>query len=118
MERAHGYALRCGQGGVRALPERVYGRREGRERAEGEGDRADRGEIEDKERENGPGCRSHMRTKFFREVTGLSNMASFVVIVLFHTNEHSRGESTWHGPELRCTAGVSTSLSTIPVRAV
>lgn len=32
---------------------------------------------------NGPGCCSHIRTKFFRDVTGLSNIASFVVIVLF-----------------------------------
>ena len=44
-----------------------------------------------------PGCCSHMSTKFLRDVTGLSNIASFVVIVLAPTrtassaNEDSRG---------------------------
>ena len=44
-----------------------------------------------------PGCCSHMSTKFLRDVTGLSNIASFVVIVLApirtasSANEDSRG---------------------------
>ena len=44
-----------------------------------------------------PGCCSHMSTKFLRDVTGLSNIASFVVIVLTShrsassANEDSRG---------------------------
>ena len=39
-----------------------------------------------------PGCCSHMSTKFLRDVTGLSNIASFVVIVL--TSHRSASQPT------------------------